>query len=103
MAAKVNFAETLRPALQRAKSDCLKQISSGDGIKKVNDFFKELDLAMGVLDSKFSQCSRDSNIKRLLPARGMVARALKKIHAKIIHRFSSRPKLANPWTNKFWP
>ena len=101
MAAKVNFAETLRPALQRAKSDCLRQITSGDGIKKVNDFFKELDLAMGVLDNKFSQCSRDSNIQRLLPARGMVARALRKIHAKIIHRLSSRPKLANPWVGEF--
>ena len=52
MAAKVEFAETLRPALQRAKSDCLSKISTGDGIKKVSDFFRELDGAVGVLDHK---------------------------------------------------
>lgn len=101
MAAKVNFAETLRPSLQRAKSDCLSQISSGDGIKKVNDFFNELDSAVGVLDDKFGRRTRDSNIQRLLPARGMVARALRKIHAKIIRRLNSRPKLANPWLGEF--
>ena len=101
MAAQVKFAEALRPALQRAKSNCLSQISRGDGIKKVNDFFGELDRAVGVLEDKFSQRSRDSNIQRLLPARGMVAKALRKIHAKIIHRLNSRPKLANPWLGEF--
>ena len=101
MASKVEFAETLRPALQRAKSDCLSQVSSGDGIKKVNDFFGELHSALGVLEDKFSQRSRDRNIQRLLPARGMVARALRKIHAKIIRRLNSRPKLANPWRGEF--
>ena len=99
MAAKVKFAETLQPALQHAKSDC--QISSGDGIKKVIDFFEQLDSAVGVLEDKFSQRSRDSNIQQLLPARGMVARALRKIHTKIIHRLNSRPKLANPWLGEF--
>ena len=101
MAAQVKFAEALRPALQRAKSNCLSQISRGDGIKKVNDFFGELDRAVGVLEDKFSQRSRDSNIQRLLPARGMVARALRKIHVKIIRRLNSRPKLANPWRGEF--
>lgn len=101
MAAQVKFAEALRPALQRAKSNCISQISRGDGIKKVNDFFGELDRAVGVLEDKFSQRSRDSNIQRLLPARGMVARALRKIHAKIIRRLNSRPKLANPWRGEF--
>ena len=101
MAAKVEFAETLRPALQRAKSDCLSKISTGDGIKKVSDFFRELDGAVGVLDHKYNERSRDREIQRLLPSRGMVARALRKIHIKIIRRLSSRPRLANPWLGEF--
>lgn len=101
MAAKVEFAETLRPALQRAKSDCLSKISTGDGIKKVSDFFRELDGAVGVLDHKYNERSRDREIQRLLPSQGMVARALRKIHIKIIRRLSSRPRLANPWIGEF--
>ena len=31
----------------------------------------------------------------------MVARALRKIHIKIIRRLSSRPRLANPWIGEF--
>lgn len=101
MAAKVEFTEKVRPALQRAKTDCLSEISTGKGIKEVNDFFKELDGAVGLLEQKYSQRSRDSNIQRLLPSRGMVARALRKVHSKIIRRLSSRPKLANPWLGEF--
>lgn len=101
MAAKVEFTEKLWPALQRTKTDCLSEILTGNGIKKVNDFFKELDDAVGVLEHKYSQCSRDSNIQRLLPFRRMVARALRKVHSKIIRRLSSRPKLANPWLGEF--
>jgi len=55
MAAKVKFAESLRPGLQRAKSDCLSEDSSGDGIKIVSDFFKELNGAIGILEDKFTQ------------------------------------------------
>ena len=53
MAAKVNFSESLRRSLQRAKYDCLGQTSSGDGVKKVNDFFSELEVAVEVLEEKF--------------------------------------------------
>ena len=101
VAAKVKFAESLQPGFQRAKSDYLSEVSSGDGIKIVSDFFKELDGAIGILEDKFSQCSRDSNIQQLLPSHGMVARALRKIHAKIIRHLSSKPKLANPWLGEF--
>ena len=66
----------------------------------MNDFFEELDLAMEswIINSV---SARDSNIQRLLPAHGMVARALRKIHAKIVRRLSSRPKLANPLLGEF--
>ena len=46
MAGKIKFAETLRRPLQSAKSDCLSKISTGDGIKIVSDFFRELDGAL---------------------------------------------------------
>ena len=52
MAGKVNFVETLQPALQGVKSDSLSKVSTGDGIKIVSDFFRELDGAVGVLDNK---------------------------------------------------
>ena len=51
----------------------------------MNDFFGELDHALGVLEDKFSQRSRDSNMQRLLPACGMVARAsMPKLYASSI-------------------
>ena len=101
MASKIKFAETLRRPLQSAKSDCLSKISTGDGIKIVSDFFRELDGAVGVLDKKYNDRSRDRYIQRLLPSRGMIARALRKVHSKVIRRLTSRPKLANPWFGEF--
>ena len=78
MAANVNFSESLGRTLQRAKSDCLGQTSSGDGMKKVNDFFSELEVAVEVLEDKFSSGSTFANVQMLLRAQGMVAKALKK-------------------------
>ena len=101
MAGKIKFAETLRRPLQSAKSDCLSKISTGDGIKIVSDFFRELNGAVGVLDKKYNDRSRDRYIQRLLPSRRMVARALRKVHSKVIRRLTSRPKLANPWFGEF--
>ena len=101
MAAKVRFAESLWPALQRAKSDCLGQTSSSDGIKKVNDFFSELEDAVKVLKEKFNKWSTFGNVQRLLASQGMVARALRKAHLKIVRRLHTRPKLANPWLGEF--
>jgi len=75
MTPTLEFTEKLEPALQCAKTDCLSEISTGNGIKKVNDLCKELDSAVGVLEHKYSQHSRDSNIQWLLPSCGMVARA----------------------------
>lgn len=40
-------------------------------------------------------------MQRLVLARGMVARSLRKIHAKIIRCLSTRPKLANPSRGDF--
>ena len=101
MAGKIKFAETIRRPLQSAKSDCLPKISTGDGIKIVSDFFRELDGAVGVLDKKYNDRSRDRYVQRLLPSRGMVARAFRKVHSKVIRRLTSRLKLANPWFGEF--
>ena len=68
MAANVNFSESLRRPLQRAKSDCLGQTSSGDGIKKVNSFFSELEVAVDVLEETCSSRSTFANVQRFLPA-----------------------------------
>ena len=49
----------------------------------MSNFFREIDGAVGVLDKKYNDCSRDRYIQRLLPSRGMVARALRKVHSEV--------------------
>ena len=56
---------------------------------------------MEVLADKFSKCSTYVKVQRLLLSQGMVARALRKIHSKIIRLLYADPKLANPWTGEF--
>jgi len=66
------------------------------------NFFGELKEAVSVLDTKYShRGGRFSTMQRLVPARRMVAWSLQKIHAKIIRRLNTRPKLANPWRGDF--
>ena len=102
MAANLHFAESLRQPIQRCKLDVLDRVDTGDGIRRVSKFFRELEEAISVLDTKYShRGGRFSTVQRLVPARRMVARSLQKIHAKIIHRLNTRPRLANPWRGDF--
>ena len=102
MAADLQFAESLREPIQRCKRDLLDRVDNGDGIRRINSLFGELEDAVSILDAKYShRGGRFSTVQRLVPARGMVARYLRKIHAKIIRRLSTRPKLANPWRGDF--
>jgi len=64
----------------------LEDVSTGDGIRQVNGFFSELESAAQTLEAKFSEQSRFENVQQLLPSRHMVARALRKMHQKIIRR-----------------
>ena len=94
MAANLQFAESLRQPIQRCKLDLLGRVDTGDGIQRISNFFGELEAAVSVLDTKYSHCGgRFSTVQRLVPARGMVARSLQKIHAKIIHRLNTRDLL----------
>ena len=43
----------------------------------------------------------ESWIKSITIILEMVARALRKVHSKVIRRLTSRPKLANPWFGEF--
>ena len=102
MAANLHFAESLRQPIQRCKLDLLDRVDTGDGIRRVSKFFGELEEAISVLDTKYShRGGRFSTVQRLVPARRMVARSLQKIHAKIIRRLNTRPRLANPWRGDF--
>ena len=102
MAANLQFAESLRQPIQRCKLDLLGRVDTGDGIQRISKFFGELEAAVSVLDTKYShRGGRFSTVQRLVPARGMVARSLQKIHAKIIRRLSTRQRLANPWREDF--
>ena len=102
MVANLQFAESLREPIQGCKRDLLGRVDNGDGIRRIDSLFGELEDAVSILDAKYShRGGRFSTVQRLVPARGMVARSLRKIHAKIIHRLSTRPKLANPWRGDF--
>ena len=102
MAGNLEFGESLREPIQRFKLDLLDRVDNGDGIRRISKFFGELQEAVSVLDTKYShRGGRFSTVQRLVPARRMVARSLQKIHAKIIRRLNTRPKLANPWRGDF--
>ena len=55
MAAIAEFTNQLRPALIRAKSNCLEKVSTGEGIRRVNGFFSKLESAAESLQDKFCQ------------------------------------------------
>ena len=57
MAGNVGFTNELRPALIRAKSQCLDKVSTGEGIRRVSGFFSELESAAESLQDKFGQQS----------------------------------------------
>lgn len=101
MAANVEFTNQLRPALIRTKSNCLEKVSTGKGIRRVNGFFTELESAPESLQDKFCQQLRFEKVHKLLPSAGMVAKGLRKMHQKIIHRLHVKPKLAKPWFGEF--
>ena len=101
MAANVEFTNQLRPALIRAKSICLGKVSTGEGIRRVNGFFSELESAAESLQDKFCQQLRFEKVHKLLPSAGMVAKGLRKMHQKIIRRLHVKPKLAKPWFGEF--
>ena len=85
MTANVEFTNQLRPALIRAKCNCLEKVLTGEGIKRVNSFFSELESAAESLQDKFCQQSRFEKVHKLLPSAGMVVKGLRKMHQKIIH------------------
>ena len=94
---RVNFAESMRPFLVRGKTECLSSVETGEGVRRVNSFFSELENAVDVLDDKYAQPSRLADVQRLLDSRGIVGRSLRKLHKKIVRRLQSKPKIANPW------
>ena len=53
----LKFTDPLRPALLRVKSKYFEELSTSDGIRRVNSFFSELESAAQTLEAKFSQQS----------------------------------------------
>ena len=76
-------------------------MSTGEGIRRVNGFFSELESAAESLQDKFCQQPRFEKVHKLLPSAGMVAKGLQKMHQKIIRRLHVKPKLAKPWFGEF--
>lgn len=102
MAANLRFAGSLQQPIQHCKLDLLDRVNTGDGIRQISKFFRELEEAVSILDTKYSHCGgRFSTVQRLVLARRIVAQSLQKIHTKIIGRLNTRPRLANPWRGDF--
>lgn len=75
---------------------------TGDGIGQINNFFRELEDAVAVLDDKYIHGGgRFSTVLRLISSKGMVARSLRQIRGKAIRHLRTRPKLAHPWCGEF--
>jgi len=94
MAANWQFAQSLREPIQHCKLDLLGRVDTGDGIRRINSLFRELVDAVSILDTRHRhRVGGVLTVQRLAPARGMLARCLRKIHAKIKRRPSTRSRL----------
>ena len=59
MAADLQFAESLRESIQRCKRDLLDRVDNGDGIRRINSLFRELEDAVSILDAKIQSSWRE--------------------------------------------
>lgn len=83
-------------SVQTKSARVSKMVSSGDGIQKGTEFFRELDIAVEALEDKIISAQKIVIWRCQMPSRGMVAEVLRKIHNKIICRYKSRSQLTNP-------
>ena len=87
--------------LQRNQSDYLSQTEDISMMRSISKFFNEAEAAVGLLEDKYRDQSRNRQLQQLIGTKSMVINALKKIHTKIIRRLRTTPSMATPWKGDF--
>lgn len=76
-------------------------ISNPAIMSSISKFFNEVEAAVGLLEEKYRDQSRNREVQQLVGTQSMVINALKKIHEKIARRLRTTPSKATPWKGEF--
>ena len=87
--------------LQTNVHDYLSQMENLTIMCSISKYFNEVEAAAGVLEEKYRDQSRNSEIQQLVGTKCMVINALKKIHAAITCRLRTTSSMATPWQGDF--
>ena len=87
--------------LQRNVHDCLSKTENPAIMSSISKFFNEVEAAVGLLEEKYRDHSRNREVQQLVGTQSMVINALKKIHEKIVRRLRTTPSMATPWKGEF--
>ena len=60
-----------------------------------------MEAAVGLLEEKYRDQSRNREVQQLVGTQSMVINALKKIHEKIVRRLCTTPSMTTPWKGEF--
>ena len=70
-------------------------------MSSISKFFNEVEAAVGLLEEKYRDQSRNREVQQLVGTQSMVINALKKIHEKIVRRLRTTPSMTTPWKGEF--
>ena len=87
--------------LQRNVLDCLSQTDNPAIMSSISKFFNEVEAAVGLLEEKYHDQSRNREVQQPVGTQSMVINALKKIHEKIVRRLRTTSSMATPWKGEF--
>ena len=79
--------------LRRSMHDYLSQTESTATMQSISRFYHEVETAVGMLEKKYVDQSRNKEIQQIVGTQRMVINALKKIHTKIVIRLRPTPNL----------
>ena len=89
--------------LQISTEKCLR-LSQTDNpaiMSSISKFFIEVEAAVGLLEEKYRDQSRNREVQQLVGTQSMVINALKKIDEKIDGRLHTTASMATPWKGEF--
>ena len=82
--------------LQRNVHDCLSKTDNPAIMSSISKFFNEVEAAVGLLEEKYRDQSRNREVQQLVGTQSMVINALKKIDEKIDGRLHTTASMATP-------
>lgn len=87
--------------LQRNVQDCLSQTDNPAIMSSISKYFNEVEAAVGLLEEKYRDQSRNREVQQLVGTQSMVINTLKKIQEKIVRGLRTTPSMAIPWKGEF--